>query len=332
MNVSYNGKGYALPDFLIVGAARAGTTTLYQHLLTHPQLFLPRVKEPSFFHFLNNANGQAATHNRQYIITLADYVQLFAGAPEGTLLGEASTVYLHDAQRVIRNISEIYSGKTRHLRIVVILREPVERALSMYSHMSQSGMESMPFDEAIKPGIALERLEKHGKGFDYIGGSCYLDPITQYLDFSENVKILMFDDLFTNRSEILSDLCEFLGVDPRLLGDSTVIANASGKVRDSLWGKLFLMKRAISASPAKPVLDKLIPHVLSRKLGALIHVKGIQKEARDMRKYRSELGLLFTDDLRGLAALFADRGMPGHARTVRRWLTSYETSKRAEAG
>jgi hypothetical protein len=332
MNVSYNGKRYALPDFLIVGAARAGTTTLYQHLLTHPQLFLPRVKEPSFFHFLNNANGQAATHNRQYITTLSDYAQLFAGAPKGAFLGEASTVYLHDAQRVIRNISEIYSDRTRHLRIVVILREPVERALSMYSHMAQCGMESMPFDEAIKPEIAFDRVTKHGKGFDYIGGSRYLDPITRYLDSFENVKILMFDDLSANRSEILADLCEFLSVDPSLLRDNTVIANASGKVRNSLWGKLFLMKRAISASPAKPVLDKLIPHVLSRRLGALIHHKGIQKDARNMREYRGELGFLFTDDLRGLAALFEARGMPGHVGTVGRWLMSYETSKRADAG
>jgi hypothetical protein len=131
----------ALPDFLIVGAPKAGTTALHSALARHPELYLSRVKEPKFF--LTDGvrpSGRGGPGDAQtlakYVWRLADYQALFADAPTGTLCGESTTLYLHDPQ-AHRRIRRLLPG----VKIIAVLRDPVDRAHSNWAHLWSAGLE-----------------------------------------------------------------------------------------------------------------------------------------------------------------------------------------------
>ena len=129
-----------LPDFFVIGAPKAGTTALHVALARHPQLFMSRVKEPK--HFLTDGPpptgggpGDAKTF-REYVWRRGDYERLFDAAPAGTLRGESTPFYLHDhaaQQRIVEAVPEA--------RMIALLRDPVDRAHSNWTHLWSAGLE-----------------------------------------------------------------------------------------------------------------------------------------------------------------------------------------------
>ncbi len=123
-----------LPDFFVAGAPKAGTTALHAALAQHPELYLSPVKEPKFFLTdgpppTQGGPGDAKTY-REHVWRRQDYEDLFAAAPPGTRRGESTPFYLysHDAQRRIRALIP-------QARLIVVLRDPVERAHSNWTHL-----------------------------------------------------------------------------------------------------------------------------------------------------------------------------------------------------
>ena len=129
-----------LPDFFVIGAPKAGTTALHVALARHPQIFMSRVKEPKYFLTdgpppARGGPGDARTF-REYVWRRADYEALFAEAPTGSLRGESTSLYLHDPQALRRMRDEVPSAK-----LIALLRDPVERAHSNWTHLRSAGLE-----------------------------------------------------------------------------------------------------------------------------------------------------------------------------------------------
>ncbi|MGQ9662575.1 MAG: sulfotransferase domain-containing protein [Kiritimatiellia bacterium] len=125
-----------LPNFLIVGAPKAGTTSLFDYLGQHPEVYTPPVKEPCFF----SSGLPAFTHD------LAEYEALFAGQTTQTAIGEASTTYLYDPDAA-RRIHDLLP----EARIIIMLRNPAERAYSEWAYNAlQLACEPLSFEAALE--------------------------------------------------------------------------------------------------------------------------------------------------------------------------------------
>ena len=130
-------SGDILPNFFIVGAPRAGTTSLYRYLRRHPQVFMPAVKEP---HFFANINPDPDQRHLFPAMDEGQYVRLFRGALHYRAIGEASPSYL-----VTKGAAERIKARVPNAKIIMLLRDPTERAFSHYLMDIRDGLQSLPF-------------------------------------------------------------------------------------------------------------------------------------------------------------------------------------------
>ena len=144
-----------MPDFLVIGVPKAGTTALHAALARHPGLYMSAVKEPKFFlsdgppPARGGGPGDALTY-REHIWRRPEYEALFDAAPPGTLRGESTPLYLYD-RAAMRRIRETLPAA----RLIVILRDPVERAHSNWTHLWSAGLE--PIGDFVRACVEEER-------------------------------------------------------------------------------------------------------------------------------------------------------------------------------
>jgi hypothetical protein len=316
MNVTYQGASLRVPDFLIVGAARSGTTSLYSFLDRHPGIYMPREKEPTFFSVyrqdrspLHVRRGPKADYAVQ---DLADYLRLFRPARNGQLIGEASTRYLYRYPTTIANIREIYGENSRDLRIIILLRNPAERAWSHYWMKRRNGDENLSFEEAIRSEVVRERQERRcTPGFDYIGFGKYFRQVESYLRHFPHVKILLFEDMIENQSQVKRDICGFLGVEPVPFGPEEKKLNVSGTPKNKLAG--VVANFVYRPSRLKSFLKVLAPYKM--RAGLKYRLAGrIFRPERMEDALKNRVAEAFRDDVLDLARLID--------RDLSRWLPS----------
>jgi hypothetical protein len=218
-----------LPNFLVVGAGRSGTTSLHDYLVQHPQVYLPAVKAPSYFYCHRPAEGgnvRAAPVSRDYFVCdTAAYEALFDDVRDETAVGEVSPAYLASMWAV-----EQIADQLPEARIVMILRNPVERFHARYVARVRDGLESAPSVDAL---IEQEKRARR-KPDDAVG--TYLDAgfcshfVAAYLERfpGEQLHIGFFDDLQADAAQFMRRLHEFLQVDPDFTPDLARRLNASG--------------------------------------------------------------------------------------------------------
>jgi hypothetical protein len=217
--------GERRPDFFIVGAPKCGTTSLFEYLNEHPQVFLA----PKEVHFFGSDLYPAQRPRDE-----AKYLRLFSPATNEARVGEASVWYLYSkrAAREIRRFSPAAS-------IIISLRNPVEMIHSLHSHFVFSGLEEIEeFEDAIRAETERGRsLPLWGSGrvateTRYLEVGKYCEQVERYLDEfgSEKVKIIIFDDLRENPPGVFREVCEFLGVSPEFEPHFR-IANPNKRVR-----------------------------------------------------------------------------------------------------
>ncbi|HEY9523815.1 MAG TPA: sulfotransferase [Thermopolyspora sp.] len=208
----------ALPDFLVIGAPKAGTTALHAALARHPGLYMSAVKEPKFFLTdgappTRGGPGDAKTY-REYVWRRDRYEALFDNAPAGTLRGESTPFYLYDrtAQRRIHALIP-------HARLIVILRDPVERAHSNWTHLWSAGLE--PIGDVVLACAEEERRVAAGWApfWHYLGLGRYGGQLRDlYTLFSrDQVRIFRYRDLVDRPAATLDHICAFLGVQPGVI-------------------------------------------------------------------------------------------------------------------
>lgn len=177
-----------LPDFIIIGAMKSATSSLYQQLVAQPGIFMCTPKEPNFF-----------SDTEQYAKGLAWYTGLFADAPEGNLLGEASTHYtkLPTHPQAIERLRE----NLPNARFVYMMRQPLDRLISHFMHEWSTGVYQCGLEEAV---------DKYPELIDYGRYAMQLEPYFEVFG-REAVLPVFFDRLVREPQAELERICRFIG-------------------------------------------------------------------------------------------------------------------------
>lgn len=191
--------GGRLPGALIIGAAKAGTTSLFEYLVQHPQVCGARFKEVRFF-------------DRQWERGSRWYRANFAPGPGQHLCIEATPAYLHVAEVPARVHSLIPEAK-----LIVLVREPIARAFSHYNYRLSEGTETLSFEEAL----ALEEHRSHR--FAYRDCSLYWPQISRWRRHFPDTSILFLksERLFEDPTRVFGEVLAFLGLEPHADTDFT---------------------------------------------------------------------------------------------------------------
>ncbi|MEV6986794.1 sulfotransferase [Sphaerisporangium sp. NPDC051017] len=210
----------ALPDFLVIGAPKAGTTALHAALARHPALFMSAVKEPKFFLTdgpppTRGGPGDAQTF-REHVWRREEYEALFDQAPPGTLRGESTPFYLYD-RKAQRRIHAMVPGA----KLIVVLRDPVERAHSNWTHLWSAGLE--PIGDVVRACAEEERRIAAGWSafWHYVGLGRYGEQLRDLFKLFSPADVLVFRyrDLVDAPLATLDRICEFLGVETGLIAE-----------------------------------------------------------------------------------------------------------------
>lgn len=248
------------PDFFIVGAPKAGTTSLYRYLNRIPGIFLSPTKEPHFF-----IPETAIVSKITRIETEDKYLQLFNAALLGDLCGEASTAYLRAPEA-----PKLIAASSPQAKIIIILREPAARAFSHYLMRWAAGGISVSFEDG------LDKFHWNEEGYStflqgVIKPGFYTEQVKRYLEVfgADNVKIFMFDDFARDPESIVAETLEFLGVDAAPVLENYQSHNNYQAIRGR-WAHALLSKKYLFRW-----LKPLVPPQLKWKLIRLF----LQKEA-----------------------------------------------------
>jgi hypothetical protein len=287
-----------LPDFLIVGAPKGGTTSLHYYLKQHPSVFMPERKEPWFFSFMDNPPAYVSPSTLPGVVhDPAEYPLLFEGAEDGQMVGEASPSYLYTHDVAIANMRKVYGDDFEKLKIVITLRDPAARAWSQYWTFRRVLHEPATFSEAVGSEFIRDRMAKDWNIFyDYVGFGNYYNQVKAYLDAfgSDRVKILLFDDLKADAPALCRDLFEFIGVDPVFRTNTDEIYNVSGQPKSELLYRILL-----APSILKRLMKPFIPYQLKKKIQFFIAKKTLKRvgmapamRSRLVDGYRDDIGRL----------------------------------------
>lgn len=252
-----------LPNFLVIGAQKAGTTWLYDVLRRHPDIFLPETKELSYFCQLDSDGNELNHFSR---LDLAWYEGFFSAQDTETAIGEISPMYLCD-EMAPRRIASTFPS----IKLIAALRDPVERAASEYW---------MTFNKRASMPPLAEILEKDNDLI--LRRGLYGGQLETYFSLfpRENILVLVFEEMMADRDAALDHICRFLGVDPALQPrEGLDEASNPATAYRSRWLHTTSVKvaTALRASKALSWLPRLL-----KKMGFNERVKSLN--AMDFRK------------------------------------------------
>ncbi len=286
----------SLPQFVIAGAPKAGTTALHAALATHPGLYLSPVKEPKYYLTdgrppRSGQRGPGDAHSAQeWTWRRAEYLALFAGAPAGTVRGESTPFYLYDRAAQRRLVADVPDVK-----VVVVVRDPVDRAYSNWAHLRADGLE--PEADFLTAVRAEERRVGAGWApfWHYRGLGSYGAQLRDLhrLVPAEQVFVLRYRQLVDTPAETLDRVSRFLGVATGV-AHTAAPENVKPFVADT--PRYRLLARVTRAGAA---LGALAPPQVwrqaSRPLIAALHAGRAPRPALPVEVRREVLGPLLPD-------------------------------------
>ena len=231
-----------LPNLLIVGAAKSGTTSLHNYLKQHSDIFMSDHKEPHFF--INNEIGTNRIPNG--ISKYDDYIALFKNSESYKYRGESSTMYLQFPDISIKNINKYLNDD---VKIIIMLRNPIERAFSGYQHVKRYNvMENLDFEDAIKE---CENRYFINTNFTpasrYINIGLYYNMVKKFqANFGENMHIVIYDDFIADTQNELSKIFSFLNISDFVINTNEKYMVGGWQWKNSFLKKLFLKKNLLN--------------------------------------------------------------------------------------
>jgi hypothetical protein len=217
----------SLPNFLLIGAAKSGTTALFDYLAQHPDVFVPELKEPRFFAYEGRAFDPRDPVRRRTVTDLSSYVALFDGAGSAQAIGEASPSYLTTPEAPVAIRAHIPD-----VRLLVILRDPAERAWSHFNFSKERGFERA--DATFDDVFAADQVDLGGfqKRRPYLRTGRYAEHLGRYFALfrGEQIRVLLFDDFARDPAGVARDAYRFLGL-PDFSPTESVRRNATGSRR-----------------------------------------------------------------------------------------------------
>lgn len=255
-----------LPNFLMIGAQKSGTTAIYAYLAQHPQVFMSEIKEPGFFAFEGQkadfAGPGDAKAERYRVRDLTRYRNLFRDVTGRIRVGEGSNVYLYVPQSPGRIRSYVPDAK-----LIAVLRDPVDRAYSAYRHLVRDGREPLgSFEDALaaEPARIAANWHPHWhhrqRGFYYAQLKRYYDLFTR-----DQIAVYTYDEFKANPREVLRSIFLFLGIDPDFAPDMSVRHNVSGLPKSRLLHAVL-----VRPSGARDFIKRLLPVGPRRRLRAAL--------------------------------------------------------------
>lgn len=245
-----------IPNFLIVGAAKCGTSSLHKYLDQHPRIFMSKTKEPRFISsqvtpFPLNGPGDHKVES-WYVKNYEDYVKLFDEADGYPAIGESSADTLYFHKGTIPVIKK-YLGDPR---IIIMLRNPVRRAFSAYQHLVRDLREDLSFEEGLKeePNRIRNNWELI---YHYTAVSLYHDAVKAFLDNFTSVKVILTEDQEKRPQQTVRDVFRFLDVDPDCDVNTEIRYNISGKPK-SQWIHQFFFEGNLARKLAQPIVRRLL--------------------------------------------------------------------------
>ncbi|MFZ5619809.1 MAG: sulfotransferase family protein [Pseudomonadota bacterium] len=238
------------PNFLGIGASKCGTSSLYAYMRQHPDIFLSHVKETHFF-----------TYDEIYSLGPAAFAnEYYRGASGHRAIGDITPTYFVQPDIVIPRIKAVYGAKLP--KLLLILRNPVDRAWSHYLHKVRSGEESESFESALL--LEQERLTSDPLGWwGYQTESLYAVFLAKWLDAfpREQFLFLLTEELSSDPAAVLRRVFAFLGVDAECAIRDYGRKNIAGSVRSQA-----VLSLLAKPSPLKSLVKRLLPLAHRQKL------------------------------------------------------------------
>ena len=284
----------ALPNLLIVGAAKSGTTSLHNYLNQHQDIYMCSPKEPHFL--INNEIGKERIPKG--ILELEAYEQLFEGHENKKYRGESSVMYLSFPELTISNIKKYLSDE---VKIIIMLRNPVERAFSGYQHVKRYNvMENLSFEDALEQSNErYQNIINMTPASRYLELGMYSNQVKNFLESFKYVHVIIYDDYKANFNLELKKVFSFLG-----LNNIEIDTQKRHMVGGWQWKNEWMKSLMVKDNPIKTLFKFLLPFKSVRK-----HVRGLLQRGNTRivegmsPKTESWLKAYYKDDVEQLSML-----------------------------
>lgn len=247
----------SLPNLLIAGVPKAGTSTVHNYLSKHPDVFMARVKEPHYFTY------KPCGWPKWAMQSMGEYQALFEGGKGFRYVGEGSTWYAYSEEA-----AEAIRSHLPDVKIIIMLRNPADRAYSNWTFNLAGGWEPIrDFEEALR--IEDERREQRAPWhLYYFHAGLYHRQVSTYFDlFGRNrVGVFLLEDLRRDREATLADICAFLNIDPMLEEMTSSVAHNKTYIFRSRTLRRFMR----SNGTLKRLLRAAAPRILWRPVRQFI--------------------------------------------------------------
>jgi hypothetical protein len=284
----------ALPNLLIVGAAKSGTTSLHNYLNQHPSVFMCSPKEPHFL--INKEIGEQRIPKG--ILSVEDYKGLFNEASTKKYRGESSVMYLLFPEFAIKNINKYLS---KDVKIIIMLRNPVERAYSGYQHVKRYNiMESLSFEKALDQSEnRYHNTSNMTPASRYLELGMYFDQVKKFIEEFDNVHVMIYDDYKNDFSSEIDSVFKFLDVD-----EFKVNIEKKHMVGGWEWKNKWIKSLMMKKLPFKTVLKFILPTKNLRKIIRQVFQKWSSKEHKKINPETEQwLKEYYKEDVQKLSLL-----------------------------
>jgi hypothetical protein len=287
------------PNFLIIGAAKSGTYTLHAHLGHHPDVFMCRIKEPHYFSYGANATNRRdglRSPVHAFVESRDAYLKLFADRDQAKMAGESSVSYLYvpgTAERIFEFNPE--------MKIIVSLRNPIERAYSSFYYAKSYGIEPSP---TLREGLEAEadRIRRNGQLLlRYRDLGLYASQLKRYYNVfpRDQIKVIIYDDFVEDAMQVVCDLYDFIGVASDIQPDVNLRVNMTKAPDDTNP-----LHRLISGeNAARSAVRKLLPMNARQKLRVMVRNFMFKRPPPMSRELGQHLKGVFREEIEQLQEL-----------------------------